>query len=188
MSGYTVTSRYAEVRGRKVRNAIILGCSGTKDQRNGWLPAWKRYQGPLWQTLRSTGWDGAEQLPFEVWVLSAKHGFIGSWDEIEDYDTRITDRLTPGRPLTRQDDMKYRPDRWHSALFVELCKRADRVYAVMGEAYEAVLLDWSRFYDVVPPTFSRARGIGEHRAQLKTWVGVLSRSAPTDAPLQGVLL
>lgn len=66
---------------------LILACSATKRNRPGWIPAVDRYDGPLWQTLRSIGPDRHDT---KVAVLSARFGFIDSQSPNENYDTRLT--------------------------------------------------------------------------------------------------
>lgn len=69
---------------------LILACSATKRHDPGWMPAWERYDGPLWQTWRNV--DPQRRLA-RVGFLSARYGF-GSGDRpIEDYDARLTPDL-----------------------------------------------------------------------------------------------
>ncbi|WP_235911878.1 hypothetical protein [Mesorhizobium xinjiangense] len=52
------------------------------------MPAIKRYDGPLWQTLRHVDPDGTKA---RVAVLSAHYGFRDARTPIETYDKRMTE-------------------------------------------------------------------------------------------------
>ncbi|MBB4000899.1 hypothetical protein [Aureimonas pseudogalii] len=55
------------------------------------MPAIERYNGPLWQTLRSVDPNGSLA---QVAFLSARYGFRSASAEIADYDVRLTRDLT----------------------------------------------------------------------------------------------
>lgn len=69
---------------------VILACSATKRHDDGYMPAIERYDGPLWQTVRSLPLDRAVT---KIAVLSAHYGFIDSRSPIRNYDKRLTDDL-----------------------------------------------------------------------------------------------
>lgn len=69
---------------------LILGCSATKRRDLGWMPAWERYDGPLWRTWRTA--DPERRLA-RVGFLSARYGFRTGDSPIEDYDARLTPDL-----------------------------------------------------------------------------------------------
>lgn len=69
---------------------LILACSATKRQDDGYIPAIDRYNGPLWQTARCYLID---RSMLKVAVLSARYGFIDARSPIENYDTRLTNAL-----------------------------------------------------------------------------------------------
>ena len=81
---------------------LILACSATKSSSPGWTAAIDRYDGPLWQTLRTIAPDRQHT---KVAVLSARYGFIDSRSPIEHYDSRLTkdlaERMTAGGITTR---------------------------------------------------------------------------------------
>jgi hypothetical protein len=66
---------------------LILACSGTKTDAPGYQPARQRYNGPLWQTLRTV--DPGQRLARHS-ALSAKHGWISADEPIKNYDARLT--------------------------------------------------------------------------------------------------
>lgn len=81
---------------------VILACSATKRQDDGYMPAIERYDGPLWQTVRSIPLD---RTVTKIAVLSAHYGFIDSRSPIRNYDKRLTedlaDRMIAGGLSTR---------------------------------------------------------------------------------------
>lgn len=72
------------------RRLLILGCSATKRPTPGWIPAIDRYDGPLWQTLRSA--DPQRTLA-KTAFLSARYGFGDATTPIQDYNLRLTEDL-----------------------------------------------------------------------------------------------
>lgn len=81
---------------------LILACSATKRHDPGWMPAWERYDGPLWQTWCAV--DPDRRLA-RVGFLSARYGFRAGDSPIEDYDARLTsdlaERMIAGGMTTR---------------------------------------------------------------------------------------
>lgn len=72
------------------RRLLILACSATKTKDPGRIPAYQRYNGPLWQTLRTV--DPGRELAAVAFV-SARFGFKHACYGIEDYDARLTPEL-----------------------------------------------------------------------------------------------
>lgn len=72
------------------RKLLVLGCSQTKLDAPGLLPAINRYDGSPYRVLRNylRQQDWPENL--SVAVLSAKYGLIGGITGIENYDERMT--------------------------------------------------------------------------------------------------
>jgi len=72
------------------KGRILIGCSGAK--RPGVLPAWQKYDGPLWKSLRTI--DGVEHLinNNKIFVVSAQHGVFSAAQSIDDYDHCLTNR------------------------------------------------------------------------------------------------
>lgn len=65
---------------------VILACSATKRHDTAELAAIARYDGPAWRVLR-TNMTCAIAPPF---ALSAEFGLISAYQEIPDYDRRMT--------------------------------------------------------------------------------------------------
>ncbi len=72
------------------RRLLILGCSSRKKPDPGWMPAFDRYDGPLWQTLRTVDPTRSKTT---VAYLSARYGFGDAATPIEDYNLRLTPDL-----------------------------------------------------------------------------------------------
>jgi hypothetical protein len=75
------------------KQLLVLGCSQTKRDAPGLLPAIERYDGSSYRVLRSylRERDWPDQL--SVAILSAKHGLVGGLTEIETYDKRMTAKM-----------------------------------------------------------------------------------------------
>lgn len=69
------------------RRLLILSCSATKRTGPKYMPAIDRYDGPLWQTLRTVDPDGKLA---QVAFLSAHLGFRAASTPIELYDARMS--------------------------------------------------------------------------------------------------
>ena len=81
----------------RAHRLLILACSATKRQDDGYMPAIDRYDGPLWQTVRCHAGD---RKMLKVTVLSARYGFLDSRSPIQNYGTHFTgefaDRMMGG--------------------------------------------------------------------------------------------
>lgn len=76
---------------RKPTRLVIIACSQRKRPDAGLLPAIDRYDGPLWQTLRTIDRPGTLA---QAAVLSAHFGLRDArWTELPDYDTPMTDAI-----------------------------------------------------------------------------------------------
>ncbi len=72
------------------KRLVVLGCSATKVEAQGPLPAINLYDGPTFRVLRSYLRDYRWPSPLSVAVLSAKYGIIGGLSNITTYDQRMT--------------------------------------------------------------------------------------------------
>src|SRR5438128_11068104 len=72
------------------KQLVVLGCSATKVEVNGCLPAIDLYDGPTFRVLRSYLRSYRWPEPLSVAVLSAKYGIIGGLSHIATYDERMT--------------------------------------------------------------------------------------------------
>lgn len=93
------------------RRLLILSCSATKRAGPKYMPAIDRYDGPLWQTLRTTDPDGRLA---SVAFLSAHLGFRDARTTIELYDAHMNqeraDAMIAGGLGTRWPRPKTQPD------------------------------------------------------------------------------
>jgi hypothetical protein len=72
------------------KQLLVLGCSQTKREAPGFLPAIDRYDGSSYRVLRNYLRDCEWPEKLSVAVLSAKYGLVGGFTEIEHYDQRMT--------------------------------------------------------------------------------------------------
>lgn len=72
------------------KRLVVLGCSATKRDPGGPLPAVALYDGPLFRVLRTYLRDYCWPELLSVAVLSAKYGLIGALAHIAHYDQRMT--------------------------------------------------------------------------------------------------
>lgn len=73
-----------------MRRLVVLGCSATKRQVGGKMPALDLYDGPMYRVVRSFLRDYRWPSDLSVAVLSAEHGLMGSMTPIGQYDRRMT--------------------------------------------------------------------------------------------------
>jgi hypothetical protein len=142
------------------RPVLVLSCGSTKNPAPWPLPAWKRYDGPIWRTLRSR-WTAESNV--ELWVLSAGFGLIPADWHIRNYDRTMSQKMHTGRCQHTWSDWWsfHNPDMrvvWRELL----CRKP---YVVAGSSYRTVLSNWCW------QSFDRASGaIGEQRQQLGRWL------------------
>lgn len=139
---------------------LILACSATKIGNPSPVPAFHRYDGPAWRTLRANI-DDAGAL--KVFALSAEHGLISAHRHIADYDRRMT--LERGRALVPNVA---------DALAIELLGWQGVIFAFGGGVYrdcleQARLSAESVISRGIAIDYSIG-GIGEQLGQLKTWL------------------
>src|SRR5579885_1789602 len=69
---------------------VVLGCSASKPQVAGQLPAVSLYDGTAFRVLRGYLRDYRSPARLSVAVLSARYGIIGGLSHISTYDQRMT--------------------------------------------------------------------------------------------------
>jgi hypothetical protein len=72
------------------KQLLVLGCSQTKRDTEGLLPAIDRYDGSSYRVLRNYLRQREWPSNLSVAILSAKYGLVGGFTGIEDYDERMT--------------------------------------------------------------------------------------------------
>lgn len=165
---------------------LILACSATKRRDPGWMPAWERYDGPLWQTWRSA--DPQRRLA-RVGFLSARYGFGTGDRPIEDYDVRLTpelaERMIAGGMTMRwpRPPSPNKPDNYGAhpgCEIASLCYHGTRPFTdialVGGGLYLKVMrafLDGFREMRCITPDAEVTEinaGIGVMRQRLRAWL------------------
>lgn len=102
---------------------IVLGCSATKFDVEGQVPAVHLYDGPMFRVLRSHLRAHKWSKDLSIGVLSAKYGLIGAVAPIESYDQRMTsDRAAILRTQVNES-------------FSLLAARHRRIHLVLGQDY-----------------------------------------------------
>lgn len=76
----------------KEKRLVVLGCSETKIDVAGELPAISLYDGPFYRVLRAYLREFRWPESLSIAVLSAKYGLIGCVSQIENYDQRMTSK------------------------------------------------------------------------------------------------
>ena len=97
------------------RQLVVLGCSATKVDAAGTLPAVTLYDGPMYRVLRSYLRERRWPTSLSLAVLSAKYGLIGGLSHIETYDQRMSQNQ-PGE-LFRQSKLTETPDHENGRAF-----------------------------------------------------------------------
>jgi hypothetical protein len=77
------------------KSLVVLGCSATKVETGGVLPAIHLYDGPTFRVVRSFLRENRWPDSLSLAVLSAKFGLIGGLAQIPHYNRR----MTPGRAI-----------------------------------------------------------------------------------------
>lgn len=129
-----------------------MACSATKRPDAGMMPAYDRYDGPMWRTLRAAIGPYPDPATLQIWFLSARYGFQPARLPIPDYEHRLT-----GEPATRGN----------AEGFARCVYSADAVLFAGGQLYRDVMhsaVGW--------PAKARetSGGIGVQRAQLRAWI------------------
>lgn len=121
---------------------IIIGCSSKK--RSGKLPAYIKYNGSIWQTLRAT--DRYTDILDRIYVISALHGIIAATTEIDDYDCVLTSPASIDNLASKIKDQEI---------------KIDDLIVVAGEKYRRALDIAGIRYTYI------SGGIGIKRSKLK---------------------
>jgi hypothetical protein len=149
---------------------LILGCSATKAKGPILMPAWQRYDGPMWRTFRQY-WDRERH---EVWVLSAYHGLIRCTTKIELYEQGLDDpdAYSDWRGTAKEKLLRF-------PVFVgdplrKLLARDIELTVMLGEGYRNVIGQWELVLTQAGPSTAKVRyvtrlAIGEQRVALRHW-------------------
>lgn len=125
------------------KQLLVLGCSQTKREAPGLLPAIDRYDGSSYRVLRSYLREREWPSDLSVAILSAKYGLVGGITRIEDYD----ERMTPSKALGLAPQCAQTLSAWeedHSNIYFSLGK--DYLPAV-NPAIEQNLRDKAKVFE-----------------------------------------
>lgn len=160
------------------RRLLILACSQRKRPGTDRMPAIQRYDGPLWQTLRTLSYPKAA-----VMFLSAKYGFGPATAEIEDYDRQLTEDTVTLMVRNARSQASFdtrRSARVVASLsaggpFTEVCLVGSALYlrAMRAEVRYWKTLCWREDWNAIAPDarVKQINGpIGVMRKQLRTWL------------------
>ena len=137
---------------------LLLGCSETKVGTCGRLPAFQRYDGPVYRVYRKYLRDDRDaDSAVNLYVLSAKYGLISGDILIPDYDLQMTpERAEFLKPAVEK-----------SLALVLSLHRYDEIFVSMGKPYRNLVLD---LMVLDPRVFIAEGGIGEKSSALYHWL------------------
>lgn len=158
---------------------LVLACSATKVAGLEALPAWRRYDGPAWRTLRAflarsraelvdaAGvWELGDGSRLRVLALSAELGAIPAGLPIADYDRRMT--------AERAFAFAAMPGAFGRELLAAALEVADRGLLWGGAVYVSAAVGLlGREAEAGRLELARGRGIGDLLGRLKSWLGAL---------------
>lgn len=73
-----------------IRRLLIISCSRRKDESSELLPAWNRYQGGCFPTLRKISSTVGLPDDLDILIISAKYGLMTPDSVTEWYDEKMT--------------------------------------------------------------------------------------------------
>ena len=144
------------------KQLLILGCSQTKRDCEGLLPALDRYDGPHYRVVKKFLRDHRWPSDLSIAILSAEYGLFGSLKGIANYDLRIT-------PTTARAKDEY------SGILEKWAKDHVAVYVSLGKDYLPAL---QPALDSLPNQIRQERfqgGIGKKMREIKN---VLNHQLP----------
>ena len=110
------------------KQLLVLGCSQTKRETPGLLPAIDRYDGSAYRVLRNYLRKCEWPTNLSVAILSAKYGLVGGFTDIEYYDERMTRlKASEWAPKCKQTLNNWASD--HNSIYLSLGK--DYLPAIM---------------------------------------------------------
>jgi len=139
--------------------ALFLSCSRRKVPGSKPMPAIDRYDGPCFRVLRRF----LRVFPtnrIQVWIVSGKHGLIGSTHPIRDYD----------KPMTAKRAEQLRNEITEGFLGLWRKSPFDEAFASLGKNYEDAMREcWSALPPGPRVTFADG-SIGCRCSLLKAWL------------------
>lgn len=150
---------------------LILSCSRRKRSTSGFLPALKRYDGPIFRVMNKFMQMrpfGAQSL--NVYILSAKFGLIPSYQLIPNYDYRVTmQRVRELQPPTLTALKQILLDRQYDELFIS-----------MGKDYLRILDGYESLIPANLKVIISTGVMGRKQAELRNWLHKGSSEVPDN--------
>ncbi len=137
---------------------LIISCAKDKVDKDRTMPAYKRYDGPLYRMLRRYIHDFGNNDGLDIMILSAKYGLISPSKMIKDYEQRMTpERAKELAPSCSQvlDELNMK-------------KKYETVIVNLGTEYLPAVQDALRV-QTVPVIYIRGRS-GERLHEVKKWI------------------
>ena len=155
------------------KQLLILGCSQTKRDCNGRLPALDRYDGPPYRVIRKFLRDHQWPSDLSIAILSAEHGLFGSLKCIEYYDERINPSIAKTNAEKYSDILRKWADFHHT------------VHLSVGKDYLNALQPALTSSKIRQKVFQG--GIGEKMSQIKTLLNSTSHCPrkPKEVEVEG---
>ena len=155
------------------KQLLILGCSQTKRDCNGRLPALDRYDGPPYRVIRKFLRDHQWPSDLSIAILSAEHGLFGSLKCIEYYDERMNPSIAEKNAKKYSDILRKWAPEHHT------------VHLSVGKDYLNALQPALTSSDIKQKVFQG--GIGQKMSQIKTLLNSTSYCSrkPNGAEIEG---
>lgn len=117
------------------RRLLVLGCSKTKSDAPGEIPAMDRYQGTLHKILRKSGKADLDAGKLDIVFISGLCGFLHASTLIPNYDQKLT--VTRARDLARavSSDMQ----EWACGENLDDHKQFDEVAICLSRTYKIAI-------------------------------------------------
>ena len=140
---------------------LILACSATKRHDVGLMPAFERYDGPNYRTLRCFLANHPEKRDtLVVLILSAEFGLIGGDNPIPNYDRRIDAARALELRVSVTAVLRGHLDRQHY----------DATFVSLGRDYAPTLVITDDVRSRLGNLTVASGGIGTRLGQLRRWL------------------
>ncbi len=149
-----------------MKQLLILGCSQTKRDCEGLLPALDRYDGSQYKVIKKFLRDNQWPSDLSIAILSAQYGLFGSLKGIENYDLRMTPVMAEKKAAECSVIMKKWTD-YHNT-----------VYLSLGKDYRPAIISPIK-------TQEFQGGIGKKMSQIKSFLNSISHDRRVKADVEG---
>jgi hypothetical protein len=150
---------------RAAGHLLLIGCSATKRDDKGLLPAIERYDGVNFKVLRKFLLENGWPAGLVIKILSAKYGLIDVTSLIEHYD----ERMTPDRALCHREGV---------TAVLESLGPFQATFVNLGKDYLPAL-DGDGLSGLTRKLLSAKGGIGMKMRAMKKWLRKLPNTTAT---------